>query len=1334
MPTHSGGRRIVRWYRGRKYQRVPKMYLRGRLIHQLDALVSAFAAAATGLLPAPGSLARAGTRVFAPSVGAFVAGPDDPIWLGDVGDVGRIDRSDPRLSGVGGLPQRVRSSGAPNRPVIDRRFAEYLFLVAGTVQALVEDGVPVDTGAFDVRWYAADAPGQPALRRVRGGNPAVYEIVPDALRGNPRLRVKEETWRFRCRIAHGDLAADLPERGFVELTVPGVPGAPSTLHPGVRGIGVEVELDLAHAILPYAIGTYDRPAAEAAPPGPGSVPAGEVRAVRARTVSLVSDFARASAALADDTAIGQRIGGMEYSVAARGIVVTGVPDRGQAYDRSYALQRSVAVDWAQRGAEGGAQWEMGSFVHLRLRNRTPLSLPAAPTGLTATAERMSFRLAWDLPNDPSIDRYDVQYKLQADTEWTDEDTGLTTGYTVSVLVDGSTGLGQTPMLADGDYDLRVRAVNGLGEGPWAMTTGSLVDGGPGPGETIAIPEIEQFSVAFEERHDRARLNWKQIEWAGDATGDALIGWRRRTNRGTVERGGPWGPWFPLTIDLEETLDTTQHYVTGLMPDTYYGFQLRLGYSGRTGPETEERGGFYRRTGQRVVTIDAPSVVRPSPGEEPVEMVFRVMLSEAEEAEVTLDYADTGEGTATEGVDYERFEGGTLTYAPGETEKAITVLVRGGPLQGDETVVVELSNLMGARFLDNPGTAVEEEVETLRGTGTILASAGLQIDSPSVGEPESGSANMTFTVELRPAYEEAVQVTARNTDTGSATEGTDYAPFRQRRLTFAPGETIQTFDVRVLADEEDDEGDETVVVELVDATAGVPIVGARGTGTILGGEKDMNPHNYRWTISDADPLYDDEAGALRFEVTMEYIGDMVPVEVSADVEDSGEGTATSGTDYQAVPLQSVHFANTGSTTIEVPIIVDEDAEPDETVILLLTPTELNGITGVADRDRGTGVILGDPEVSFEGGSVAEPAEGETAVLPFTVRLERPLGAGRTGRVAYSDLGTGSATSGEDYDAVPSSTLEIQAGESEATIEVRVRGDDQPDPDETVDLQISAPRGVVFPGGAATLDATGTIAAQAMLSLSIDSPVGIEPEPGASPNPLRFTVSLEVEPDGPLPEPVTVDVADTGDGTATSGRDYIFGSTRTLTFSGEERSHEVVVDVLADSEIDHQETVVLELRNPSSDAMLATAQGTGTIQDYCHSIPPLNWLPGQGEESFGVPPNVNGPRFNVSVGHFRIYELPEADPETICNPDTTFYHVYLWMAHPMTGDIITSNRHRVSAHPDVDHAVSFRVDLAPGEPRPTSPEVFDWVGVVYLRDELTGIQSPTFNFPVVAFYFP
>ena len=93
--------------------------------------------------------------------------------------------------------------------------------------------------------------------------------------------------------------------------------------------------------------------------------------------------------------------------------------------------------------------------------------------------------------------------------------------------------------------------------------------------------------------------------------------------------------------------------------------------------------------------------------------FAVRLDAAGEQTVRVSYGTAG-GTATEGTDYSGASG-TLTFAPGETEKIISVQTREDETdEPDETFLVTLSNPSGATIQDGTatGTIADDDVRSL----------------------------------------------------------------------------------------------------------------------------------------------------------------------------------------------------------------------------------------------------------------------------------------------------------------------------------------------------------------------------------------------------------------------------------------------------------------------------------------------------------------------------------------------------------------------------------------------------------------------------------------------
>src|SRR5262249_25626487 len=206
----------------------------------------------------------------------------------------------------------------------------------------------------------------------------------------------------------------------------------------------------------------------------------------------------------------------------------------------------------------------------------------------------------------------------------------------------------------------------------------------------------------------------------------------------------------------------------------------------------------------------------------VSAVFTVALSAASTLPVTVSYA-TADGTATAGGDYQSASG-TLTFAPGETNKTISVSAIGDTIdEPDETFSV---NLLA------PTNAV---LGNSQGIGTILDDDAppptLAINDASVSEGNSGTVNAVFTVSLSAPSTVAVTVNFA-TANSTATAGSDYQA-QSGTLTFAPGETSKTVTIAVNGDRLG-EGDERFTAGLSGAT-NATIADGLGEGTILDDE-------------------------------------------------------------------------------------------------------------------------------------------------------------------------------------------------------------------------------------------------------------------------------------------------------------------------------------------------------------------------------------------------------------------------------------------------------------------------------------------------------------------
>jgi len=200
-------------------------------------------------------------------------------------------------------------------------------------------------------------------------------------------------------------------------------------------------------------------------------------------------------------------------------------------------------------------------------------------------------------------------------------------------------------------------------------------------------------------------------------------------------------------------------------------------------------------------------------------IFTVTLSRASADPVTVNYA-TADGSATAGSDYQAASG-TLTFAPGETSKTITVLVNGDRLgEPNETFAVNLSGAINATIADGQGlgTIVDDEPR-------------ISINDVSKLEGKKGQTTLlVFTVTLSTAYDQPVTMSFRTADGTAMGSDNDYVA-QTGTLTFNPGETTKTITIEVQGDNRK-EPDEIFYLDLFDNSGDSLFTRSRGVGTIL----------------------------------------------------------------------------------------------------------------------------------------------------------------------------------------------------------------------------------------------------------------------------------------------------------------------------------------------------------------------------------------------------------------------------------------------------------------------------------------------------------------------
>jgi len=202
---------------------------------------------------------------------------------------------------------------------------------------------------------------------------------------------------------------------------------------------------------------------------------------------------------------------------------------------------------------------------------------------------------------------------------------------------------------------------------------------------------------------------------------------------------------------------------------------------------------------------------------------------------------------------------------------------------------------------------------------------------------------------------------------------------------------------------------------------------------------------------------------------------------------------------------------------------------------------------------------------------------------TVTVDRVGGNSSAVSVHYS-MSAISATAGVDYTSV-SGTLNWAAGDvSSKTFTVPIKDDSLNEFNETATLGLSTPTGGATLGNQKTATLT-IIDDDSLPSVSISDVSVVEGNSGTTP--ANFTISLSA------PSGKTVSVSwKTAQGSATSGVDYAFINSSSVTFQAGQTSKTISVNVNGDTDPEPDETFLVTLFNPN-ELTVAKTQGTCTI---------------------------------------------------------------------------------------------------------------------------------------------
>ena len=168
--------------------------------------------------------------------------------------------------------------------------------------------------------------------------------------------------------------------------------------------------------------------------------------------------------------------------------------------------------------------------------------------------------------------------------------------------------------------------------------------------------------------------------------------------------------------------------------------------------------------------------------------FVVTLAPASGKQVTVSYS-TADGTATASEDYTAASSTTLTFAPDETTKTVSVATTEDTRnEATEAFTVTLSGPTNATLKSDAKTATAtiNDDDAL----PVLSIAGATVDEGDTAQ---------FVVTLAPASGKQVDGELFETADGTAKASEDYTAASSTTLTFAPDETTKTISVATTED-------------------------------------------------------------------------------------------------------------------------------------------------------------------------------------------------------------------------------------------------------------------------------------------------------------------------------------------------------------------------------------------------------------------------------------------------------------------------------------------------------------------------------------------------------
>jgi hypothetical protein len=294
-----------------------------------------------------------------------------------------------------------------------------------------------------------------------------------------------------------------------------------------------------------------------------------------------------------------------------------------------------------------------------------------------------------------------------------------------------------------------------------------------------------------------------------------------------------------------------------------------------------------------------------------------------------------------------------------------------------------------------------------------------------------------------------------------------------------------------------------------------------------------------------------------------------------------GTASRPEDFTLADSTLTFSPGQTMQMIAVAIESDDIDEPDETLLVQLArpvgatlgETTTHTLT-IADDDP-------PPVVSFAHAAV-DAGEAMTAV---NLIVQLSSASGFTVTVPFSLDSSGTAETPDDFTLASTAALVIPPGATSASVVVNVKADALDEADETVIVVLATPTN-------ATLGATST----ATLTIVDDdpSPTVAFTSTGSAPNENNSNITLTVQLSDISGRDVTVPFSVDAASTASSPADYTITASP-VTIPAGETSTTIIIAMKEDTDVEPDETVIVNLGTPTNATLGTPATYTLTIKN-------------------------------------------------------------------------------------------------------------------------------------------